>query len=153
MILAFLSWNFGVCVWWCWWPLHSCRYLQILKGSWPCSNQESSNKIARLMKRKYFVKQLHRWGQLDGVSHLVCVVLIPGIRSILLNLKISESIDFLLSDIKLMESCSFTIHFKKISMCSKAFEECITCFSELEEVSSSSILSPPLRNHLLKSTN
>lgn len=74
----------------------------------------------------------------------MCVVLIPGTHSILLNLKISESIDFLLSDIKFMESCSFTVHFKKISVRSKAFEECITCFSELEDVSSSFFLSPPL---------
>ena len=42
-----------------------------------------------------------------------------------------------------MDTCSVTTHFK-ISVCSKAFVECITCFSELAEASSSSFQLVPL---------
>ena len=47
-----------------------------------------------LMKRKYFVKQLYRRGQLHGLPHLLCVVLIPETHTILPNLKMSESVNF-----------------------------------------------------------
>ena len=44
---------------------------------------------------------------------------------------------FIRSDTKFMNTCSFIIHVKRISACYKVFVECILCFSELEEVSSS----------------
>ena len=37
-----------------------------------------------------------------------------------------------------MHICSFTIPFKKICACSMVFVECIICFGELKEASSSS---------------
>ena len=37
-----------------------------------------------------------------------------------------------------MNTCSFALHFKRISVSSKVFVECITCYGELEEASSSS---------------
>ena len=43
-----------------------------------------------------------------------------------------------------MNACSFTIHLKKISECPKVFVECLICFGELEEASSSSFQSTPL---------
>ena len=39
-----------------------------------------------------------------------------------------------------MNTCLFTIHFKKTSVCSKVFVECIIYFGELEEASSYSLL-------------
>ena len=45
---------------------------------------------------------------------------------------------FLLSDIKFMNTFSFTISSKKLTVCSKVFVECIICLGELEEFSSSS---------------
>jgi hypothetical protein len=47
-------------------------------------------------------------------------------------------VEFLPKDIMFMNTCLFTIHFKRISTCSKVFVECITCFGEFEEASSSS---------------
>ena len=37
-----------------------------------------------------------------------------------------------------MNTCSYTIHFKEISLCSKVFVECITYFGKLNKASSSS---------------
>ena len=37
-----------------------------------------------------------------------------------------------------MNTRSFTIHFKIIRMCFKVFVECITCFGELKQASTSS---------------
>jgi hypothetical protein len=61
---------------------------------------------------------------LDDSPHLVCVVLISKTCTILPNLKISKGLEFLLSDTKIMNTCSFSIHFKKINVCSKVFVEC-----------------------------
>jgi hypothetical protein len=41
---------------------------------------------------------------------------------------------------KFMNTCSFTMHLKKINVFYKVFVKCICCFDELEEVSSSSSL-------------
>ena len=46
------------------------------------------------------------------------------------------------SDTKFKNTCSFIIHVKRISACYKVFVECILCFGELEEVSSSFELEP-----------
>ena len=45
------------------------------------------------------------------------MVLIP--ETIPLTLRISEALNFLLSDTKFMNTCSFTVHFKKLNACSK----------------------------------
>ena len=42
-----------------------------------------------------------------------------------------------------MNTCSFTIHFKRTSVCSKVFVECIIYYVELEEMSTS-VQSVPL---------
>ena len=42
----------------------------------------------------------------------------------------------IMSDTKFMNTCSFTIHFKKIIVFFKVFVECIIFLGELEEVSS-----------------
>jgi hypothetical protein len=51
----------------------------------------------------------------------VCAVLIP--ETIQLTFRISEGLEFLLSDIKFMNTCSFTGHFKKFNACSKVLVE------------------------------
>ena len=58
---------------------------------------------------------------------------------------------FLTCGTKFMNTCSFIIHFNKISVWSKMFVECIICFGEHEETSSSSSssqLASPLLRHL-----
>ena len=51
------------------------------------------------------------------------VLLIPTTHTIFSSLKISEGLIFVLNDNNFMNTCSFTIHFKKISTCSKVFVE------------------------------
>ena len=51
-------------------------------------------------------------------------------------------LEFIPSDTKFKNTCSFIIHVKRISACYKVFVECILCFGELEEVSSSFELEP-----------
>ena len=69
------------------------------------------------------------------IFHLVGVVLIPQTRTTLQDLQIGEGWFFiyLLSCTKFTNTCSFTIHFKIISACSKVFVECTICFGELKE--------------------
>jgi hypothetical protein len=50
----------------------------------------------------------------------------------------------LLSDTKFVNTCSFTLHFKKMSMYSKVFVEGIICFGELVEAAYSSFHSASL---------
>ena len=58
----------------------------------------------------------------------------------------------LLSDTKFMNTCSFIMHFKKSSECSKAFVECTICFGELREVSSTSFQLAPLTHEASHNT-
>ena len=46
-----------------------------------------------------------------------------------------------MSGAKFMNTCSFIIHFKVISLYSRVFVKCITCLGQLEEASSSSFSS------------
>ena len=62
---------------------------------------------------------------------------IPTTYIFLPNLKSSEGIIFFLSNTIFMNTCSFTMHFKKISALSKVFVECKICIGELAEASSS----------------
>jgi hypothetical protein len=51
---------------------------------------------------------------------------------------------FFRSDAKFMYTCSFTVHFKSISACSKMFVKRIICFDEFKEASSLCFQSAPL---------
>ena len=53
-------------------------------------------------------------------------------------------VEILLSDTKFMNTCSFIIHCKNISACSMLFVECIMCYGELKEASTSSSQQAPL---------
>jgi putative Ca2+/H+ antiporter (TMEM165/GDT1 family) len=60
----------------------------------------------------------------------VCVVLIPKTRTSFQVPKLVRS-EFVLNDTKFITTCSFTIHFKKISVCTKVLVELYanTCLS------------------------
>ena len=68
---------------------------------------------------------------------LLHVVLIPETCTILPNLRINEGGIFT-QRFYVHEHMLISIHFKRISACSKVFVECKTCFGEFEEASSSS---------------
>ena len=77
----------------------------------------------------------------NSIGSYVTTQIIPfstrGIHSqthtILLNLKSNKGKDFHWVITKFVNTCSTTIHFKKINACSKVFVECTICFGEFKK--------------------